>query len=43
MMNVMIKHMIEIAGGLVVGSLASDGLNKVVKIVSKKVQASKKN
>lgn len=42
MMNVMIKHMVEIAGGLVVGSLASDGLNKAIKIVAKKVKDSKK-
>lgn len=36
MMNVIVKHIIEIAGGLVVGSLMSDGVNKAVE-VSKKV------
>lgn len=36
MMNVMVKRIIEIAGGLVVGGLMSDGLNKAID-VSKKV------
>lgn len=35
-MNAMVKHMVEIAGGLVLGALASDAVNKVVE-VSKKV------
>lgn len=35
-MNVMVKRMVEIAGGLVLGGLASDGIDKVVE-VSKKV------
>lgn len=35
-MNVMVKHIIEIAGGLVVGGLMSDAVDKVVE-VSKKV------
>lgn len=35
-MNVIVKHMVEIAGGLVLGGLASDALNKAVE-VSKKV------
>ena len=41
-MNVMVKHVIEIAGGLVVGGLMSDALNKVVK-ESKKVVMNHKN
>ena len=41
-MNVILKHVIEIAGGLVVGSLASDGVNKVIKVVAEKVKNSKK-
>lgn len=41
-MNVMLKHMVEIAGGLVLGGLASDGVNKVVE-VSKKVVKNVKN
>ena len=41
-MNVMVKHMIEIAGGLVVGSLTSDALNKVIKVAAEKVKNSKK-
>lgn len=36
MMNVMVKHIIEIAGGLVVGGLMSDAVNKATN-VSKKV------
>lgn len=35
-MNVMLKHVIEIAGGLVLGGLMSDGVNKGIE-VSKKV------
>lgn len=35
-MNVMVKRIIEIAGGLVVSGLMSDGLNKAID-VSKKV------
>ena len=31
-MNVNVKHMIEIAGGIVIGVLASDAVNEVVKI-----------
>ena len=42
MMNVMVKHIVEIAGGLVVGSLASDALNKVIKVTAEKVKNSKK-
>ena len=41
-MNAVVKHMIEIAGGLVIGSLASDGLDKVVKIAAEKIKKSKK-
>ena len=41
-MNVIVKHIIEIAGGLVVGGLASDAVNKVVDIAKKKVVNSKK-
>lgn len=42
MMNAMVKHIVEIAGGIVVGSLASDALNKVVKVAAEKVKTSKK-
>ena len=35
-MNVMVKHIIEIAGGLLVGGLMSDAVDKAVD-VSKKV------
>jgi hypothetical protein len=42
MMNVVVKHVIEIAAGLVVGSLASDALNKVVKVANDKVKKVKK-
>lgn len=40
-MNVMAKRIIEIAGGLVVGDLMSDAVNKVIE-VSKKVVVNKK-
>lgn len=36
-MNVIVKHMVEIAGGLVIGSLASDAVNGVGKFVKKVV------
>lgn len=35
-MNAMVKHIVEIAGGLVLGGLMNDGLDKLVD-VSKKV------
>lgn len=41
-MNVMVKHMVEIAGGLVIGSLASDALNKVGKVAKEAVKKAKK-
>lgn len=41
-MNVMLKHMVEIAGGLVLGGLMSDGLDKAIE-VSKKVVKDAKN
>lgn len=34
-MNVLVRHIIEIAGGLVVGSLASDAVNKAVEVSKK--------
>lgn len=42
MMNVIVKHMVEIAVGVFVGNLAGDGVNKVVKVVTEKVKNSKK-
>lgn len=42
MMNVMMKHVIEIAGGLVVGGLVSDALNGVVNVTKKAIKNSKK-
>ena len=41
-MNVMIKHVIEIAGGLVLGGLMSDGLNKTIEVSKKVVKHVKK-
>lgn len=38
MMNVMVKHMVEIAGGLVLGSLAGDAVNKVGKVAAKQIK-----
>ena len=37
MMKINVKHVVEIAGGLIVGSLASDALNGVVNVVKKQV------
>ena len=42
MMGIVVKHVIEIAGGVVVGNLASDALNKVIKVASEKVKKVKK-
>lgn len=41
-MNAMVKHIIEIAGGLVVGGLASDAVNKAVEVSKKAVKNIKK-
>lgn len=41
-MNVVVKHIIEIAGGLVVGGLMSDAVNKAVEVSKKVVQNHKK-
>ena len=41
-MNAVLKHMVEIAGGLVLCGLASDGLNKAIE-VSKQVVKDAKN
>lgn len=41
MMNVMVKRIVEIAGGLVLGGLMSDGLNKLVDVSKKVVKKSK--
>lgn len=40
-MNVIVKHIIEIAGGLVVGGLMSDGVNKVIEVSKKAVKKHK--
>lgn len=41
-MNVMVKHIIEIAGGLVLGGLMSDGVDKVIEVSKKVVKNAKK-
>lgn len=41
-MNVMVKHIIEIAGGLVLGGLMSDGVDKVIEVSKKVVENAKK-
>lgn len=38
MMKVNVKHVVEVAGGLVIGTLAADALNGVVKFAKKKVK-----
>lgn len=40
-MNVMMKHIIEIAGGLVVGSLVSEGLDKFIEVSKKVIEKTK--
>lgn len=37
MMNKSVKHVVEIAAGLVVGNLAANSVNGVVKFVKKRV------
>lgn len=41
-MNVIVKHIIEIAGGLVVGGLMSDAVDKAVEVSKKAVKNYKK-
>ena len=41
-MNVLVKHVIEIAAGVVVGGLMSDALDKVVEVSAKAVKNAKK-
>lgn len=41
-MNVIVKHIVEIAGGLVLGSLMSDVTNKVVDASKKAIKNHKK-
>lgn len=36
-MNVIVKHVVQIAGGIVLGSLASDAVNGVGKLAKKAV------
>lgn len=43
MMNVNVKHIVEIAGGLVIGSLASDAVTEVVKITKVMIKKHKEN
>lgn len=41
-MNVIVKHIVEIAGGLVLGGLMSDGVNKAIDVSKKVVKNIKK-
>lgn len=41
-MNIIVKHIIEIAGGLVVGGLVSDAVDKVIEVSKKAVENHKK-
>jgi hypothetical protein len=41
-MNVIVKHIVEIAGGLVLDGLMSDGLDKAVEVSKKAVKNLKK-
>ena len=42
MMKVKLGHVIEIAGGLVVGGLVADALNGVIKVTKEAIKNSKK-
>ena len=42
MMNVIVKHVAEIAVGVFVGTLANEGVNKVVDAIKEKVKNPKK-
>jgi hypothetical protein len=37
-MNANVKHIVEIAGGVIIGNLAFDAAEAVVKVVKKKVK-----
>ena len=37
MMNAIVKHVVEIAGGILIGSLASDAVNSAVKLAKETV------
>ena len=41
-MNVVLKHIVEIAGGLVLGGLMSDGVDKAIEVSKKAVKNLKK-
>lgn len=41
-MNVIVRRMVEIAGGLVLGNLAYDATNKAIKVSKKVVKNIKK-
>ena len=41
-MNVVLKHIVEIAGGLVLGGLMSDGVDKAIEVSKKVVKNMKK-
>lgn len=41
-MNVLVRHIIEIAGGILVGGLASDAVNKAIEVSKKAVENHKK-
>lgn len=40
-MNAIVKHIVEIAGGLVVGGLASDAVDKLIDVSKKAIQKAK--
>lgn len=43
MMNIVVRRMVEIAGGLVLGNLMYDGTNKAIKVSKKVVKKIKKH
>lgn len=42
MMKVNVKHIVEIAGGLIIGGLLSDAVNAVIDVAKKQVKKSQK-
>lgn len=43
MMNVVIKRIVEIAGGIVIGSLMSEGVDKAIEVTKKAVDSHRKS
>lgn len=42
-MNVVVKRVVEIAGGVVIGLLASEATEKIIKVAAKKIVKKKES